>query len=151
MAKVSINGVTVEVGDGTMILPAAEKAGVSVPRFCYHPDLSLAGNCRICQVEIEGSPRLSVSCMTPVKDGMVVRSDTEKVKKAVKGDLEFLLVNHPVDCPICDQGGECYLQDYYMQVGLYESRVPLPEKVRKGKVIDLGPMVVLDRERCVLC
>jgi NADH-quinone oxidoreductase subunit G len=89
--------------------------------------------------------------MTAVKDGMVVRSDTDKVKKAVQGDLEFLLRNHPVDCPICDQAGECYLQDFYMQVGLHDSRVPLPDKVRKRKVVDLGPRIVLDSERCVLC
>ena len=150
MAKVTINGFTVEVADGTMILPAAEKAGVQIPRFCYHPDLPLAGNCRICQVEIEGMPKLVISCMTPVKDGMVVRTDTDRVKKAVQGDLEFLLANHPVDCPICDQAGECYLQDFYMSVGLHGSRVPLPEKVKKRKVLDLGS-IVLDSERCVMC
>jgi NADH-quinone oxidoreductase subunit G len=151
MAKITINGVAVEVADGTSVIAAADQAGLFIPRFCYHPDLHPAGNCRICQVEIEGSPRLAIACMTPVKDGMVVRSDSDKVKKAVQGDLEFLLANHPVDCPICDQAGECYLQDYYMQVGQHDSRVPLTEKVRKRKVIDLGPMIVLDRERCVLC
>lgn len=151
MAKITINDIEVDVPDGTSIIAAADQAGVFVPRFCYHPDLSPAGNCRICQVEVDGSPRLSVSCMTAVRDGMSVRTDTEKVKKAVQGDLEFLLLNHPVDCPICDQAGECYLQDFYMSVGLHESRVPLTDKVLKRKVVDLGPMIVLDSERCVMC
>jgi len=151
MAKVTINEVEVDVPDGTSVIAAADKAGVFVPRFCYHPDLTPAGNCRICQVEIEGMPRMVVSCMTPVKDGMVVRTDTEQVKKAVRGDLEFLLLNHPVDCPICDQAGECYLQDFYMSVGFHESRIPLNDKVLKRKVVDLGDMIVLDSERCVMC
>ena len=151
MAKVTINDIDVDVAEGTPVIAAADKAGVFIPRFCYHPDLTPAGNCRICQVEIEGAPKLMVSCMTPVKDGMVVRTDTDKVEKAVQGDLEFLLLNHPVDCPICDQAGECYLQDFYMQVGLHDSRIPLGDKVRKSKVVDLGQAIVLDSERCVMC
>jgi NADH-quinone oxidoreductase subunit G len=151
LVKLTVDGIEVEVPAGTPIIAAAEQAGVFIPHFCYHPDLTPAGNCRICQVDVEGAPRPMVSCMTPVKDGMVVRTDTERVKKAVQGDLEFLLLNHPVDCPICDQAGECSLQDFYMKVGLHQSRVPLVDKVRKRKVVALGPTIVLDSERCVMC
>jgi len=151
MVKLTIDDIDLEVPEGTSVIAAADRAGVFIPRFCYHPDLRPVGNCRICQVEVEGNPRLVVSCMTPVKDGMVVHTDTPRVKQAVRGDLEFLLLNHPVDCPICDQAGECYLQDFYMRVGLHHSRMPLADKVRKRKVVDLGARIVLDSERCVLC
>ncbi len=151
MPKVSINGKEIEVEGGTTIMSAADQLGIFIPRYCYHPDLSIAGNCRICLVEVEGMPKLVTSCSTVVGDGMVVRTDTSEVKTAVRAVLEFLLLNHPIDCPICDQAGECYLQDYYMKIGLHASRMPLPDKVHKRKAIKLGKMVVMDKERCILC
>jgi len=136
------------------IIQAADAAGLNelkIPRFCYHPDLPIDGNCRMCLVEVEKMPKLVIACNTPVTDGMVVHTQNDRVKEAVRGVLEFLLINHPVDCPICDQAGECWLQDYYMKHGLYQSRIELGEKIHKRKAVDLGPMVVLDSERCVHC
>jgi NADH-quinone oxidoreductase subunit G len=151
MPKITINDREIEVETGTTVIQAAEAAGIEVPHYCYHPDLPVDGNCRMCLVEIEKMPKLAPSCTTLAAEGMVVRTDSERVKEAVRGVLEFLLINHPVDCPVCDQAGECRLQDYYMVYGLHTSHIPLEMKVRKRKVIDLGPMVVLDSERCVLC
>jgi NADH-quinone oxidoreductase subunit G len=151
MPKLTINDKQVEVPDGTTIIQAAEAAGITIPHYCYHPDLAIDGNCRMCLVEVEKMPKLTISCATVAAEGMVVRTNNDRVKEAVRGVLEFLLVNHPVDCPVCDQAGECRLQDYYMIYGLHTSEIPLQMKVRKRKVIDLGPMVVLDSERCVLC
>ena len=150
MPTLTINGKSVTVDPGTSVLQAAKRAGIAIPHFCYHPYLTVAGNCRMCLVEIEKVPKLAISCATAAADGMVVRSDTDKVRDAVQGVLEFLLLNHPIDCPICDQAGECYLQDYYMLHGLHDSRIPRDDKVIKGKAIDLGP-ITLDQERCVLC
>ncbi len=151
MPKATINGKEIEVESGTTIMAAADELGIFIPRYCFHPDLSIAGNCRICLVEVEGMPKLVTACSTVVTDDMVVRTDTPKVKSAVRAVLEFLLLNHPIDCPICDQSGECYLQDYYMKIGLHGSRIPLPDKVHKRKAIKLGRMVVMDKERCILC
>jgi NADH-quinone oxidoreductase subunit G len=151
MPTLTIDGLQVTVEAGVSVLQAAERIGIKIPRFCYHPDLSISGNCRMCLVEIEKTPKLSISCATKAEDGMVVHTNTEKVRKARRGVLEFLLLSHPIDCPICDQAGECYLQDQYMEYGLYKSRFGLEDKVRKHKVIDLGPRIVLDTERCVLC
>ncbi|OGL46047.1 MAG: hypothetical protein A2161_10120 [Candidatus Schekmanbacteria bacterium RBG_13_48_7] len=146
-----INGKEVTTKKGNMILQAAEQAGILIPHFCYHKHLSIAGNCRMCLVEVEGWPKLVISCATMAQEGMVVHTNNEKVRKAVTSVLEFILLNHPVDCPICDQSGECGLQDYYMEYGLHDSRMPLKEKHRKRKVVDLGPTIVLDTERCILC
>ncbi|OGL39519.1 MAG: hypothetical protein A2042_07265 [Candidatus Schekmanbacteria bacterium GWA2_38_11] len=151
MPKLTINGQEVEVEQGKTILQAAEKLGIFIPHFCYHKDLSLAGNCRMCQVEVEKSPKLVISCATVAAEGMVVYTNSEKVKKTTGGVMEFLLLNHPIDCPICDQAGECFLQDYYMTYALHNSRIDLNDKVRKRKVIDLGNQIILDTERCVLC
>jgi NADH-quinone oxidoreductase subunit G len=151
MPKLTIDGREISVPDGTMVIKAAEQAGIEVPHYCYHPDLPIDGNCRMCLVEVEKMPKLTPSCATVVTEGMVVRTNNERVKEAVRGVLEFLLINHPVDCPVCDQAGECRLQDYYMVYGLHTSEIPLDMKVRKHKAVDLGPMVVLDSERCVLC
>jgi NADH-quinone oxidoreductase subunit G len=149
--------VTIQV-DGKNILADTDKYlleillenGIHVPHFCYHPAIGKDGNCRMCMVEIEGSKRPQISCDTPVKEGMVVRTRGENIEKVRKEILELELLNHPVDCPICDQAGECKLQDYYMNAGLYDSKLNTP-KVHKHKKIDLGPQVVLDQERCVLC
>jgi NADH-quinone oxidoreductase subunit G len=152
MAKLTIDDRVIEVPDGTRLFDACRQArGEDLPHFCYHPDLSIAGVCRLCQVEIEGMPKLSIACNTTVRDGMVVHTRTPRVQQAVKQVLEMHLINHPVDCPICDQAGECGLQDQYMGYGLYESEVAESDKVLKRKVKVIGPQVILDQERCVLC
>jgi NADH-quinone oxidoreductase subunit G len=151
MPTLTINGIRVDAPEGMTILEAARAIGVEIPYYCYHPKLSIAGNCRMCLVEVEKFPKLQISCNTVVTEGMVVKTDTEKVRKAVTGVLEFILIHHPVDCPICDQAGECGLQDYYMKYGLHKSRHALQDKVRKKKVQDIGGQIVLDAERCVLC
>jgi len=150
MPKLTIDGIEVEVPAGTRIIEAAKKAGLDVPYYCYHPGLSVAGNCRMCLVEIEKMPKLQIACHMTAADGMVVKTQTEQVLKTRKHVLEFLLVNHPVDCPVCDQAGECWLQDYYMKHGLYTSRLQ-EDKVKKPKAVPLGPTVMLDAERCILC
>lgn len=151
MPTLTINGMTVEVPQGTTILNAAKEVGVEIPHYCYHPKLSVAGNCRMCLVEVEKFPKLQTACSTVVTDGMVVRTDTEKVRKAVTGVLELMLIHHPIDCPICDQAGECGLQNYYMKFGLHRSRYALEDKIHKKKVQDIGGQIMLDAERCILC
>ena len=151
MPKFTLNDKEIEAKPGQTIIQAAEDHGMEIPHYCYHADLPIDGNCRMCLVEVEKMPKLTPACTTVATDGMIVRSNNDRVKTAVRGVLEFLLVNHPVDCPVCDQAGECRLQDYYMVYGLHTSEIPLELKVRKRKVIDLGEMVVLDQERCVLC
>jgi NADH-quinone oxidoreductase subunit G len=150
MPKCIIDGKEVEVAPGTTVIQAAAQLGVEIPHFCYHPDLPIDGNCRMCMVEIEKMPKLQIACNTTVSEGMVVSTNSPKAVQTQRSTLEFLLVNHPIDCPVCDQAGECYLQDNYMSHGLYGSRVALEEKVHKRKVVDLGP-IMLDAERCVLC
>ena len=151
MPAFTINGIRMEVPDGTTVLEAAKSAGIEIPHYCYHPKLPVAGNCRMCLVEVEKFPKLQIACNTYVTEGMIVKTDTDKVRKAVTGVLELLLIHHPVDCPICDQAGECGLQIYYMRYGLHKSRYPLEDKVHKKKVQDIGGQIVLDAERCILC
>lgn len=148
--KLTIDGKEISARDDATIIQAAQEAGITIPHYCYHPKLSIAGNCRMCLVELEGRPKLEISCNTPVADDMIVLTDSERVQEGRRGVLEFLLINHPLDCPICDQAGECGLQDYYMQHGLYTSRFQ-EEKVHKNKVVDFGPDIVFDSERCILC
>jgi NADH-quinone oxidoreductase subunit G len=148
---VEIDGRRVEVPDGETVIQAAERLGVEIPHYCWHPGLPIAGNCRMCLVEIEKSPKLQIACNTRVTDGMVVHTTSEKTKAAQRAVLEFLLVNHPIDCPVCDQAGECKLQEYYMDYDRQRSRIPLPEKVHKKKAKPIGPLVILDQERCILC
>jgi NADH-quinone oxidoreductase subunit G len=150
MPKCTIDGKEIEVPAGTTVLQAALANGIDIQYFCWHPDLPVDGNCRTCTVEIEKMPKLQIACNTAVTEGMVVRTQSDKAKGAQRSALEFLLVNHPIDCPVCDQAGECYLQDSYMKYGLHDSEVVLEEKVHKRKVVDLGP-IMLDAERCVLC
>ena len=150
MPKFILNDQEVEAQPGQTIIQAAQDHGVEIPHYCYHPDLPIDGNCRMCLVEVEKMPKLTPACTTVVSEGMVVRSANERVKTAVRGVLEFLLINHPVDCPVCDQAGECRLQDYYMVYGLHTSEIAQSLKVRKSKAVDLGP-VMLDQERCVEC
>ncbi|MDB5097979.1 MAG: nqo3 1 [Cyanobacteria bacterium RYN_339] len=150
MATFSLNGNQVDAPDGMNLIEAAALNGVTIPHYCYHPGLSVAGNCRMCLCEVEGARGPQIACSQNVKDGMVVRTDTPAVEKMRKGVQEFLLLNHPIDCPICDQAGECRLQDYYMEYGKYENRSDV-SKVQKEKAMDIGPMVILDQERCILC
>ena len=146
----TIDGKSVTVPEGTTVLQACEKAASPVPFYCYHPGLSIAGNCRICLVEIVGSPKLQIACNTCVAEGMAVQTTGDKTLQARKDVLEFLLINHPLDCPVCDQAGECWLQDYYMQHGLYDQKFD-EQKVKKPKAVPIGPTVMLDAERCILC
>jgi len=155
MPKISVDDRVLEVPEGMTILQALDAAGllmngVDVPHYCWHPKLSIDGSCRLCQVEIEGMPKLQIACNTLVQDGMVVRTTTERVTKAREGVMELLLVNHPLDCPICDQAGECKLQDYAYEYGALESRTREPRRALKKRV-DLGPTIVFDQERCILC
>jgi NADH-quinone oxidoreductase subunit G len=150
MPKLIIDGKEVEVAAGTNLIEAARQAGVEVPHYCYHPGLSIAGQCRLCMVDIEKNPRPQIGCNTQAADGMVVHTQTERVLETRKSIMEFHLVNHPLDCPVCDQAGECWLQIYYMRHGLYDPRMT-DEKVHKPKAVPLGPHVMLDAERCILC
>lgn len=150
MPKLTIDGKEVEVAAGTNLIEAARQAGIDVPHYCYHPGLSIAGQCRLCMVDIEKNPRPQIGCNTQAADGMVVHTQTERVLETRKSIMEFHLVNHPLDCPVCDQAGECWLQIYYMRHGLYDPRM-VDEKVHKPKAVPLGPHVILDAERCILC
>ncbi|MCM2267624.1 MAG: 2Fe-2S iron-sulfur cluster-binding protein [Elusimicrobiales bacterium] len=151
MPRITIDGRPIEVEKGVTLLEAAQRLGVHIPRYCYHPKLSVSGNCRMCLVEIEKAPKLVTACSTEAADGMAVLTMSEKVKTARRDVLEFLLINHPLDCPVCDQAGECGLQDYYMEHSLAKSRFPAEDKVRRQKRRVLGPHLVLDNERCILC
>ncbi|KAJ8901878.1 hypothetical protein NDN08_004083 [Rhodosorus marinus] len=147
--SVSINGRVSEVPKGSTIIQACELGGVEVPRFCYHERLSIAGNCRMCLVEVAKSPKLVASCAMPVMDGMEIMTDTPKVKKAREGVLEFLLVNHPLDCPICDQGGECDLQDQAMVFGSDRGRFYEYKRSVEDKYC--GPLIKTIMTRCIHC
>lgn len=146
----TLNGQQVTVPKGWTVMQAAKRDKVDIPHFCWHEGLSIAGVCRFCMVKVEGRPKLEISCNLAATDGMVVSTVDPDVKEAHKWALEFHLINHPLDCPICDQAGECGLQDYYMQVGKYPSQMTRP-KVLKPKAVDVGGDLVLDTERCILC
>lgn len=150
--SITINGRTVAARKGELIIAAADRANEYIPRFCYHPRMSSVGMCRQCLVEVEGprGPMMVVSCMTPVADGQIVRTNTPQVKRAHEGILELLLANHPLDCPVCDKGGECPLQDQAFSHGAGESRF-VEEKRHYEKPIAISDLVYLDRERCILC
>ncbi|MBI4126656.1 MAG: (2Fe-2S)-binding protein [Deltaproteobacteria bacterium] len=147
---IQIDGKAVKIPEGTTIFNAAKEAGIEIPHFCYHPKLSIAGNCRLCQVEVEGAKGPVISCRERVRDGMVVRVQSDTARDVRKNVLEFILINHPLDCPICDQSGECKLQDQYFDHSLKPSQMTWP-KVHKPKAKTIGPQVMLDDERCVLC
>jgi NADH-quinone oxidoreductase subunit G len=150
MPKLTIDGIEVEVPPGTTVLQAAEAAGIEIPRFCYHDRLSIAGNCRMCLVEIEKTPPKPISsCTYPAAEGMIVHTDTPMVRNGRRGVMEFLLINHPLDCPICDQGGECDLQDQAMGYGMDHSRYEENKRAVKDK--DLGPLVKTVMTRCIHC
>lgn len=150
MPTLKIDGKDITVEPGTSLLEAAKQVGMKVPHFCYHPKLSIAGNCRMCLVKVEGMPKPVVSCQVTASDNMVVDTQSEEVSQLRKNVLEFILINHPIDCPVCDQAGECRLQEYYMDHSLSDSHM-LEEKVHKPKRVNLGTHVVLDDERCIMC
>jgi NADH-quinone oxidoreductase subunit G len=149
MPKLTIDGIEVEVPPGTTVLQACQRAGVEVAHFCYHERLQIAGNCRMCLVEQEKAPKPIASCAMPATDNMVIHTDSEKAKKARKGVMEFLLINHPLDCPICDQGGECDLQDQAMAYGFDRGRFEENKRAVKDK--DFGPLVKTSMNRCIHC
>ncbi len=148
--ELTIDDQKVQVPKGTLIIEAAKTIGIRIPHYCYHPGLSVVGSCRMCLVEIEKNPKPQPSCATPVAPGMVVRTKTPETLKNRRYVLEFLLSNHPLDCPVCDQAGECELQNYYMEHGLYDARFD-ENKTKRKKARPIGPYVMLDQERCVLC
>ncbi|HEY8241196.1 MAG TPA: 2Fe-2S iron-sulfur cluster-binding protein, partial [Kiritimatiellia bacterium] len=171
LVKVTIDERVVEVPRGTNLIEAARLAGIEVPHYCYHRKLTVAGNCRMCLVDV-GTPKLSpertplvgpdgkpvigfmpklqIACNTPVSEGMVCLTRSPKVEQARQGVMEFLLINHPLDCPICDQAGECRLQEFAVDYGKGGSRF-VEEKVHKPKRVPLGPKITLDTERCIMC
>jgi NADH-quinone oxidoreductase subunit G len=150
MAKIIIDGKQYEVDNNLTIIQAARQNGITIPHFCWHPALSVAGNCRMCLVEVEKLPKLVIACATQVVDGMVVKTKSDRVINAQQAVMEFLLINHPLDCPICDEAGECKLQDYTYKYSVGISRFDF-DKVRKPKRVALGPNVMLDVERCIMC
>ena len=149
MIKIKVNDIDLEIEEGLTVLQACEKAGAGIPRFCYHEKLSIAGNCRMCLVEMEKSPKPIASCAMPATDGMVIKTNTEKVEKARKGVMEFLLANHPLDCPVCDQGGECDLQDQSMFYGIDKSRFKENKRFVPEKY--MGPLIKTQMTRCIHC
>ncbi len=150
MSKITIDGKVLEVDPKRTIIEAARENGIEIPHFCWHPKLSVSGNCRMCLVEVEKMPKLAIACATQVMDGMVVHTANPKVVNAREAVMEFLLINHPLDCPICDEAGECKLQDYAYKYSEGASRFD-ESKVHKPKRVELGPHVMLDTERCIMC
>lgn len=150
MPNFNIDGKAVEFKQGQTIIESARENGIKIPHFCWHPKLSVSGNCRICLVEVEKMPKLVIACSTLASEGMVVHTKSDKVIAAQNAVMEFLLINHPLDCPICDEAGECKLQDYAYKYGVGESRF-VEEKVHKDKRVALGPRVMFDGERCISC
>jgi NADH-quinone oxidoreductase subunit G len=149
MVSIEVNGVELEAPKGSMIIEATDKAGIEIPRFCYHPKLSISANCRMCLVDVEKMPKPVPACATPVMEGMKVYTESRRAMDAQHGVMEFLLINHPLDCPICDQGGECELQDQAMGYGRSVSRFTERKRVVKDK--NVGPLVQTDMTRCIHC
>ena len=147
--EIEIDGNKLEVPDGSTVMDAARLAGIYVPHFCYHRKLSIAANCRMCLVQIEKAPKPMPACATPVTNGMKVQTHSEQAVTAQKGVMEFLLINHPLDCPICDQGGECQLQDLAVGYGGSGSRYEEDKRVVVNK--NLGPLISTDMTRCIHC
>ncbi len=150
MPKINIDGKEIEFKQGQSIIEAGRENGIDIPHFCWHPKLSVSGNCRMCLVEVEKMPKLVIACATTAADGMVVHTQSDKAISARNAVMEFFLINHPLDCPICDEAGECKLQDYAYQHSVGESRF-VEEKVHKDKRVELGPFVMFDGERCISC
>ncbi|HUY57311.1 MAG TPA: 2Fe-2S iron-sulfur cluster-binding protein [Candidatus Micrarchaeaceae archaeon] len=151
LVSLSIDGRIVEVAPGSWVWDACEKAGIYVPVYCAHKKMDPVAVCRMCLVEVGGVPKLQPACATQVAPGMEIRTATEKVRKFREGNLEFLLVNHPLDCPVCDRGGECDLQDFTLRYGPGRARAEIGEKVHFDKAVKLSDKIILDQERCILC
>ena len=150
MIEIELDGKKVEVPEGSMVMHAANKVGTYIPHFCYHKKLSIAANCRMCLVEVEKAPKPMPACATPVTEGMIVRTKSDKAVKAQQGVMEFLLINHPLDCPICDQGGECQLQDLAVGYGASSSRYDEEKRVVFPK--NVGPLISMEEmTRCIHC
>lgn len=149
MPKITVDGKPIDCKDRQMIIAACDDAGLDIPRYCYHPGMSIVASCRICLVEVEGIPKLVPACQTPVRDGMVVHTKSTKAVANQKQVMEYLLINHPLDCPVCDQAGECTLQDYSYQYGRSESRFE-EDKHKKPKK-DVGEHILLYNDRCIMC
>jgi len=150
LVTVTIDRRAISAPEGVPLLQAMLDAGLDIPHYCYHPKLSIDGSCRLCQVKIEGMPKLQISCNTQVRDGMIVHTEDPEVALTRRGVLELLLMNHPLDCPICDKAGECWLQNYAMRFSSRFSRTLEPRRKRE-KRIDIGERMILDQERCILC
>ena len=150
MPKITVDGHELEFKQGQTVIEAAKEHGIEIPHFCWHPNLSVSGNCRVCLVEIEKMPKLAIACSTLASDGMVVHTKSDKTLQARNAVMEFILINHPLDCPICDEAGECKLQDYAYKHGYGESRFD-EMKNRKNKRVELGPRIMFDGERCISC
>jgi NADH-quinone oxidoreductase subunit G len=152
LVNVLIDGKSAQVPKGTNVIEAAKTIGVEIPHYCYHPHLSIAGNCRMCQVQVKGQPKMTIACNTPCAEGMEVAThhSSQDVANAQAATLEFILINHPLDCTVCDQAGHCKLQDYHFEYNARSSRF-LENKVHKVKALPLGPTVMLDGERCIMC
>ncbi|HEY5599924.1 MAG TPA: 2Fe-2S iron-sulfur cluster-binding protein, partial [Candidatus Manganitrophaceae bacterium] len=148
--RLKIDEKEVEAPEGMNLVEAAKRIGVHIPVFCYHPQLSVIAACRMCLVEVEGDPKLKTACSTEAAEGMSVRTESSAAREGQRSTLEFLLINHPLDCPICDKGGECPLQDLTYDFGPGKSRFREP-KWRFKKPIDIGRWILLDRERCIMC
>ncbi len=150
MIKIILDDRPIEVPEGTTVMKAAKQAGIHIPHLCYHSAFVPEGSCRICLVEIEGLPKLELACSTVVREGMKISTQNPRVREARRGVLEFLLADHPLDCPICDKAGECKLQNYYQEYGLFETAFR-EAKEKREKLVRIGPRLILDRERCILC
>jgi len=148
--RVTVDNHVIEAPEGATLLQVMLDAGLDIPHYCYHPKLSIDGSCRLCQVRIEGVPKLQISCNTKVRDGMIVHAEEPETQLNRRGVLEMLLLNHPLDCPICDKAGECWLQNYSMRFGSRFSRTLEPRR-KHGKRLDIGERMLLDQERCILC
>jgi NADH-quinone oxidoreductase subunit G len=148
--KVTVDNRVIEAPEGATLLQVLLDAEMDIPHYCYHPKLSIDGSCRLCQVKIEGMPKLQISCNTQVRDGMVVNTLDAEVQSTRRGVLELLLLNHPLDCPICDKAGECWLQNFAMRFGSKHARTIEPRR-KRGKRLDIGEQILLDQERCILC
>src|SRR5579883_1747290 len=148
--QIVVDGRPLSAPAGIPLLQAMLDAGLDIPHYCYHPKLTIDGSCRLCSVKIEGMPKIQISCNTEVRDGMVVHTLDEEVEQTRRGVLELLLLNHPLDCPICDKAGECWLQNFSMSFGSRVARTVEPRR-KHGKRLDIGERMLLDQERCILC
>ena len=137
------------VNEGQILIDVTDRLGIYIPRFCYHDKLSIAANCRMCLIEVDNTTNPQPACATPVTDGMIVKTHSEKAQQAQQGTMEFLLINHPLDCPICDQAGECELQDLAYSYGQNQSRYKISKLTKSND--NLGPLISTDMTRCILC